>query len=122
MRINGGTAGKPLVFPVSRAILDNNNNGSLRITYSLERSGPPRLVLRSEVLNLTVGRGVQLDRPVIDGATLFPDALNPLAALSGAKVIVRYRPMQATDQIKVDWLSRDGLGSATEYTLGNPSR
>ena len=68
--------------------------------------------LRSEVLNLTVGRGVQLDRPVIDGATLFPDALNPLAALSGAKVIVRYRPMQATDQIKVDDKRPDGYTGA----------
>ncbi|WP_112195623.1 Ig-like domain-containing protein [Pseudomonas sp. LG1E9] len=120
-RINAATAGKELPYPVSRRILDNNLNGSLRISYSLERKGPPPLVLRSQVAAFTVGRGVQLDRPIIDGASTFPDELNPLAVLGGAKVIVKYRPMLATDQIHVDWFSVDGIGSDNQQVNGNPA-
>ncbi|OPB13667.1 hypothetical protein BFW93_28590, partial [Pseudomonas fluorescens] len=39
--INAATAGKELPYPVPRRILDNNLNGSLRISYSLKRKGPP---------------------------------------------------------------------------------
>ncbi|WP_460135907.1 carbohydrate binding domain-containing protein [Pseudomonas sp. S1_E04] len=119
--INAATAGRELPYPVTRDILDKNNNGSLRISYSLERPGTPPLVLRSEVLELTVGKGVELNRPIIEGASTFPDELNPLAVLAGAKVIVGYRPMLATDEINVDWLSIDGIGSITQPVQGNPS-
>ena len=119
--INTATAGKELPYPVPRRILDNNLNGSLRISYSLDRKGPPALVLRSEVAAFTVGKGVQRDRPIIEGASLFPDELNPLAALSGGRVIVKYRPMQGSDRINVDWLSIDGIGSDTQQVDGNPA-
>ncbi|QVM99346.1 YncE family protein [Pseudomonas rhodesiae] len=119
--INGATAGRELPYPVTRDILDKNNNGSLHITYSLERQGPPRVVLRSEALNLTVGVGVQLERPEVEEAQKFPDRLDPLAALSGATVLVKFRPMLATDQIRVDWISADGTGSVAVSAQGNPS-
>ncbi|SDU94383.1 hypothetical protein [Pseudomonas mucidolens] len=96
IQINGGTAGQPLVFPVDRLILDNNLNGSLRISYSLQRT-EPLLTLRSEVLNLTVGIGVQLERPVVEEAQPSSDQLDPLAALDGAHVRVQYQPMLVTD-------------------------
>ncbi|WP_286799790.1 hypothetical protein [Pseudomonas sp. UBA4034] len=118
--INSATAGRELPYPVTRDILDKNNNGSLRVSYSLERTGPPRVVLRSEALAVTVGKGVELDRPIIVGATVFPDELNPLAALNGTEVFVKFRPMLATDLIYVDWLSADGIGSVTEQEQGNP--
>ncbi|KAF6683581.1 YncE family protein, partial [Pseudomonas sp. EKM23D] len=119
--INGATAGRELPYPVTRDILDKNNNGSLRISYSLERQGPPRVELRSEALNLTVGVGVQLERPVVGGASLFPDQLNPLAVVDGTYVLVKFRPMLATDQIRVDWISADGTGSVAVSAQGNPS-
>ncbi|QJI29175.1 hypothetical protein HKK55_10785 [Pseudomonas sp. ADAK18] len=119
--INGGTAGRELPLPVSRDILDKNNNGSLRIGYSLLREGTPPLILRSEVLSLTVGVGVQLDRPIIEGASTFPDLLNPLAVLAGTYVRVIFRSMHLTDQIYVDWLSDDGIGSYTTQVQGDPS-
>lgn len=117
--INSGTAGKLLPYPVSRSILDNNNNGSLRISYSLLRPGTPPQVLRSEVLHVTVGVGVFLDRPVIVGASTLPDKLNPLAVLEGATVIAGINPTLATDRIYFDWLPEDGLGSITEDAPGN---
>jgi hypothetical protein len=119
--VNAATQGRPLTFPVSRTILDFNLNGSLRISYSLERVGPPRQVLRSEVLNLTVGVGVELDRPEVAEAQRFPDRLDPLAVLSGAHVIVKFRPMHATDRIFIDWLSPDGNGSYATEVQGNPA-
>ncbi|WP_158267386.1 hypothetical protein [Pseudomonas aylmerensis] len=118
--INPATAGRSLPFPVSRTILDFNLNGSLRISYSLERVGPPRQVLRSEVLNLTVGPGVELEPPEVAEAQRFPDRLDPLAALSGANVLLKFRPMHATDRIFVDWLSPDGIGSYATDVQGDP--
>ncbi|KAF6682309.1 hypothetical protein HFD98_26910, partial [Pseudomonas sp. EKM23D] len=82
---------------------------------------PPRVVLRSEALNLTVGVGVQLERPEVEEAQKFPDRLDPLAALSGATVLVKFRPMLATDHIRVDWISADGTGSVAVSAQGNPS-
>ncbi|MBI6908981.1 Ig-like domain-containing protein [Pseudomonas palleroniana] len=119
--INGSTAGKPLPYPVSRDILDNNRNGTLRISYSLSRPGTPPLILRSEVLYVTVGVAVDLDRPIIVGASTSPDAVNPLALLSGATVEAAFRPMLASDHVFVDWSSTDGMGSNTQDVKGNPA-
>jgi len=119
--VNAATEGVALTFPVTRAILDFNLNGSLRISYSLERKGPPRQILRSEVLNLSVGVGVVLDRPEVAEAQRFPDRLDPLAALSGATVVVKFRPMHASDRIFIDWLSPDGHGSYATEVQGNPA-
>ena len=121
IEINGATAGKELHYPVTRDILDKNLNGSLRISYSLEREGPPKVVLRSEVLMLTVGKGVELDRPIIEGASTSPDELNPLAAISGTRVIVKFRPMLASDFITVDWITADHHGSFADNVAGDPS-
>ena len=119
ININPATAGQVLNFNVDRKILDLNLNGSLRILYSLERDGPPKVILRSEVLDLTVGAGVFLGRPVIVGASLSPDELNPLAALAGATVLARINPTLATDRIYFDWFSADGTGSTTLDAPGN---
>lgn len=119
--INASTAGKILPYPVPRSILDNNLNGNLRISYSLRRPGPPPLILRSEVLSVTVGVAVQLDRPVIVGALLSPDEVNPLALLAGATVEAAFRPMLSTDDVDIDWLSVDGIGSDTKSVAGNPA-
>lgn len=119
ININPATAGQALNFNVGRKILDLNLNGSLRILYSLERDGPPKVILRSEVLDLTVGAGVFLGRPVIVGASLSPEELNPLAALAGATVLAQINPTLATDRINFDWFSADGIGSTTLDAPGN---
>lgn len=119
--VNGATQGKALVLEINRNLIDLNLNGALRISYSVQSGGASGQILRSEILDLTVGVGVQLDRPIIEGASILPDRLNPLAALAGAWVVVKFQPMQATDQIDVDWLSSDGIGSYTAQVDGNPS-
>lgn len=119
IRVNSATAGQPLKFTVERKILDLNNNGSLRILYSLERDGPPKVILRSEVRDLTVGVGVFLDRLIIVEASTSPDELNPLAALTGATLIAGINPTLATDLIHFDWFTADGLGSITKDAPGN---
>ena len=119
--INPSTAGKLLPYPMPRSILDNNLNGNLRISYSLRRPGPPPLILRSEVLSVTVGVAVQLSRPVIVGASLSPDEVNPLALLAGATVEAAFRPMLNTDDVDIAWFSVDGIGSDTKSVAGNPA-
>lgn len=121
IEINGGNFGIELPYPVERRILDRNLNGSLNISYSLERPGPPRVVMRSEVARFTVGAGVELDLPVIVNASVTPPELNPTAALNGTEVIARFRPMRANDHIYFDWLSIDGLGSVQKDAPGNPA-
>lgn len=118
--INASTAGRILPYPMPRSILDNNLNGNLRISYSLRRPGPPPLILRSEVLSVTVGVASQLDRPVIVGASIWPDQVTPLALLAGATVEAAFRPMLDTDNVDIDWLSVDGIGSDTKTVAGNP--
>ena len=118
ININPGTAGKELRLPVTRDIIDRNNGGSLTITYSLLRQGPPEEVLRSEVRKLTVGPGITLERPIITGASIFPDQLNPLAALDGARVRIKF-PMRDGEDIFLDWLTDDGIGSTTVPVKGN---
>ncbi|NCE90362.1 hypothetical protein [Pseudomonas sp. L13] len=118
ININPGTAGKELPLPVTREVVDLNNGGTLTITYSLLRKGPPEQVLRSEVLKLTVGAGINLVRPVIRGASVFPDQLNPLAALNGTQVIIKF-PMRDNEDIFLDWLTADGTGSTTVEVKGN---
>ncbi|RFD33754.1 hypothetical protein CER19_02000 [Pseudomonas sp. GL93] len=119
LTINSATAGKELNYPVTRDILDKNLNGSLRISYSLERAGPPKVVLRSEVLMLTVGKSVELDRPIIEGASISPDELNPLAAVHGTRVIVKVRPMLDIDRYTVSWITADHHGSFADNVDGN---
>lgn len=119
--INGATQGQPLVLPVSRAVLDNNFDGQLRITYSLERETPlPKLTLRSFTTLLTVGRGVELDGPEVVEAEQYPDRLDPLAAQSGATVLVKYRRMRESESFSVKWVTADLLGSTVETGWGNP--
>lgn len=118
LNINPGTAGKELPLPVTRDIVDRNNGGTLTITYSLLRKGPPEQVLRSDVLKLTVGTGIKLARPVIEGASVFPDQLNPLAALNGTQVHIKF-PMRDNEDIFLDWLTADGTGSTTVAVKGN---
>eukprot|EP01132_Coremiostelium_polycephalum_P012606 gene12606-15405_t len=119
--INGATQGQPLVLQVSRAVLDNNFDGQLRITYSLERETPlPKLTLRSFTTLLTVGRGVELDAPEVVEAEQYPDRLDPLAAQSGATVLVKYRRMRESESFSVKWVTADLLGSTVETGWGNP--
>lgn len=119
--INGATQGQPLVLQVSRAVLDNNFDGQLRITYSLQRENPlPKLTLRSFTTLLTVGRGVELDAPEVVEAERYPDRLDPLAAQSGATVLVKYRRMRESESFSVKWVTADLLGSTVETGWGNP--
>lgn len=119
--IDNGSAGRPLVFTVDRKILDLNNNGNLTITYALLRPGPPEVRLFSIPLDLTVGAGARLDRPIIEHASLYPDELNPRAALNGTRVIVKFRPMRLTDSINVAWHGANGFGSVDRTVQGNPA-
>ena len=118
ININRATEGRELPLPVTRDIVDRNDGGTLTISYSLLRQGPHEEVLRSDILKLTVGAGLSLERPIIRGASIFPDELNPLAALNGTQVIIRY-PMRDDENIFLDWSTADGIGSTTVPVKGS---
>lgn len=121
--INSAYAGAalPLVFfPVNRKVLDNNLNASISVSYSIERAGPPRQVLRSSVLDLTVGAEVKLELPKVLEAGSLQDQLDPKAVVKGATVEVAFKQMRADDQIFVEWLGAYGVSSIVVQVAGDP--
>ncbi|WP_428553265.1 YncE family protein [Pseudomonas edaphica] len=121
--INSAYAGAalPLVFfPFDRKVLDNNVNASIRVSYSIERAGPPRQVLRSSVLDLTVGADVKLELPKVLEAGSLQDQLDPKAVVKGATVEVAFKQMRADDQIFVEWLGAYGVSSIVVQVAGDP--
>ncbi|OAE13202.1 hypothetical protein AZH11_06850 [Pseudomonas simiae] len=115
-----GTALPSVFFPVNRKILDNNIDSSITVSYSVERAGPPRQVMRSEVLNLSVGKEVTLELPKVLEAGNLQDQLKPKDALKGATVEVAFSTMRASDQIFVEWMGAFGVSSIRVQVAGNP--
>ncbi len=117
IEVNGGTVGRPLVFDVDRAFVDNNLNGDIRLRYFITRENSRPL--RSEELRVTVGPGLGvLLRPEVWEATQDPDELAPETVIAGATIVVHYLSMRPTDQIRVHWKGLPGLGSHTETKDG----
>lgn len=117
--LNGGTAGRPVEFPVDKVYVDLNNNGELRLSYTLiPGNGGP--ALRSEVLVVSVGPALgDLIRPEVLEASRHPDQLTPEAATAGATIWVSFHQMRPTDRVRACWSGIPGVGSHCETKDGN---
>lgn len=109
-----------IFFPVDRRVIDNDIDASISVSYSVASAGPPRKVLRSKVLNLTVGREVILHIPKVLEAGGLQDQLNPKAVINSATVEVAVEQMRAEDQFFVEWKGSFGISSVTVQVPGNP--
>ena len=117
--LNGGTAGKPVEFPVDKVYVDLNNNGEIRLSYTLiPANGGP--VLRSEVLVVSVGPALgNLIRPEVLQASRDPDQLTPEAATTGATIWVSFQQMRPSDRVRACWTGIPGIGTYCETQDGN---
>ncbi len=117
--LNGGTAGKPVEFPVDKVYVDLNNNGVLRVSYTLiPANGGP--ILRSEVLVVSVGPALgNLIRPEVLEASRNPDQLPPEAAEAGATIWVSFQQMRPSDRVRACWTGIPGVGTYCETKDGN---
>ncbi|TDV54569.1 hypothetical protein EC919_104307 [Pseudomonas graminis] len=111
--ITTGTAGKPLDFSIARALIEPNINNEVRVLYTLKR-GATGLFEFSATLNLVIGKLIgELPAPTVleagdDGA------LDPMAALNGATIQVRYASMEAQDLLTHLWLGSPGAGTPAD--------
>ncbi|MEX5507990.1 hypothetical protein [Pseudomonas paralactis] len=117
--INVVVGGK-ISFPVDQNYVDLNNNGSIRLTYSLIRGNT---TLRSETLEVTVGKAIgELLRPEVLEASRHPDQLRPESATTGATIEVSFLNMSPSDRILAVFSGVPGIGTFEETKNGNTSR
>ncbi|MDD1016338.1 YncE family protein [Pseudomonas rubra] len=98
-----------LLFDVPKVFVEANLNGSVEVSYSVERDGHPGQM--SQVYSFRVGvLAPELDAPTVVQAP--GGTLDPLDATSGATVDVSYAGMAASDQITLRWRGTSSAGSA----------
>ncbi|NVZ71122.1 beta-propeller fold lactonase family protein [Pseudomonas costantinii] len=104
--INGAIAGPALAsvgISLSVDILKKNYGGILHISYSVVSPGTPPSILRSQVLDLTVGPPVVLQLLKILEADATAGTIAPTAVLNGATLKVDYSPKLAGDVVAYEW-------------------
>jgi hypothetical protein len=119
--LNSGTAGKPVVFTLDRALFDANLNREIRLSYSRVpvTGGNPQY---SEVLVVTVGQALDLLRPEVLQAQRYPDQVPPEAVLRGATIAVTYPQMLPSHRIRACWTGIPEIGTYCDTKDGNTSR
>lgn len=119
--LNSSTAGRQVVIPVEAKYAIANNDGEIRLSYTLQPADGSRKRF-SDVLLITVGKALKLIRPEVAEATRYPDQLAAVAATQGATVVVDIAQMRTTDQIETCWSGIPGIGTYCETQYGNTSK
>ena len=120
--LNDSTAGNEVQFAVDKAFVDRNNNGEIRLSYSLIPFGGGS-ARHSEILMVTVGKAIgNLIRPEVREASRDPDVLTPEAVTNGATIHVSFMQMLPSDRIRACWSGIPGIGSYCETKDGNSSK
>lgn len=108
--------GVDLPFTVPRLYVVANLNGTQQLYYTVVKPGQRDML--SEALTIRVGAALDLPVPeVLESTQITPtlSSLNPLHVLpSNPEVVtvrVRYRPMLASDDIKVHIIGKPGIGT-----------
>jgi hypothetical protein len=110
--ITTGSAGDTLDFTIVRPLIEPNINNEVQVFYTL-KLGSTAEYQYSAVLGLTIGKliGTLLPPKVVEAPD---DVLNPMNALTGATVRVRYESMEPRDSINMTWLGSQGTGSPAD--------
>ncbi|MFQ6593572.1 MULTISPECIES: hypothetical protein [Pseudomonas] len=108
----------PFLADVPKKLIDDNLDGTLRVSYVRRRFGVDEL---SEEKAYTIGRALgELFPPEVVEATTGPDELDPrLVAISGATVRCRYEHPKDGDQVEVCWRGLSGAGTHFESKDAN---
>ncbi|WP_339438848.1 hypothetical protein [Pseudomonas sp. EA_15y_Pfl1_P104] len=119
--LNSSTAGRQVVIPVEAKYAIANNDGEIRLSYTLQPADGSAKRF-SDVLLITVGKALELTRPEVAEATRYPDQLAAVAATQGATVVVDIAQMRPTDQIETCWRGIPEIGTYCETQDGNTSK
>lgn len=102
-------------IPLPRSVLDLNNETIISFVYSvIDNSVKPAKVLRSKVLDVSVGKALKPDIPKVIEAGTRQDQINPKDVLNGANVEVSIKNLWYNDQgtlVTVHWRGRYGISS-----------
>ncbi|WP_226476293.1 hypothetical protein [Pseudomonas sp. MWU16-30323] len=103
----------PLLVDIPRQLFLNNIDGTITVSYLIDRAG---VYQYSEELVVTVGTALgELFLPEVLEATTGPDELDPLVVWpGGATVRVRYDEIKPRDYVEVRWEGLPGEGSHYE--------
>ncbi|MDQ0740862.1 hypothetical protein [Pseudomonas sp. W4I3] len=119
--LNGGTAGRPLIYDVDKTFVENNNDGEIRLRYYLERDDSATLY--SHELVVSVGKAMgTLVAPEVLEATKNPDQLAPEEAVEGATIRVAFEEMVPADRIRVEWRGVVDIGTYDDTKNGDVSK
>lgn len=121
IKLNSSTAGRQVVVPVDAKYAIANNDGEIRLSYTLQPAdnSPKRF---SDVLLITVGKALTLIRPEVAEATRYPDQLAAVAATGVATVVANIAQLRPTDQVETCWSGIPGIGTYCETQNGNTSK
>lgn len=105
--------GEPLVLDIPKSLFTGNLDGTLTVSYWVERSN---VIQYSEELQVTVGTALgELFLPEVLQATSELAELDPaLVWPDGATVRVRYEHIKRGDKIEICWIGLPGIGTHYE--------
>ncbi|MGY2202390.1 hypothetical protein ACW9IU_30510, partial [Pseudomonas gingeri] len=97
-------------FPIERAYVDANKDGSVKAFYIVERGREP--VRYSHTYHVRVGANLALRPPeVLETTEPGGNLLNPITAQNAVTIRVRYDEMKNSDNIQPYWRGVAGIGS-----------
>ncbi|WP_051065878.1 Ig-like domain-containing protein [Pseudomonas fluorescens] len=114
--ISQASAGKQLDFTILRKYIEPNINNIVRIRYVVLEKLTGRYRY-SGLLELVIGDLLgDLPEPMVIEASP-ADELDPINALAGATVEVRYESMDEPHRIHLNWLAPPGAGTSDDLEL-----
>ncbi|KQM54116.1 hypothetical protein ASE80_23780 [Pseudomonas sp. Leaf15] len=115
-----GAALLELETPIDQAFIELNFGKSLNIYYSVESPGSPPVILRSEVLKLSIGEPVNLESFQLLEANATAMTINPVAVINGANGEVRYSQAAKGDRLLISWLGQYGISQHKQEIKVDP--
>lgn len=110
-----------LAIANSTDLLKSNKDASVRISYSVQRSGTPPTILRSAILELTVGAPVVLGLLKILEADPVDGTLAPRNVTRGATLEISGKSIQAGDEIACMWQGQYDVSRYGAVVAGVPN-
>ncbi|WP_460089201.1 hypothetical protein [Pseudomonas sp. H2_D10] len=110
-----------LEIPIDTSFLVENNNRSIRISYSVVHAGPPKTTESSMVLNPTVGAAVELGVLKILEADPTTGSIRPITVKGGATLQISYKSMLPGDVITYTWRGQYGYSQFKAVAAADPA-
>ncbi|WP_454846381.1 hypothetical protein [Pseudomonas farris] len=112
--LNSFTAGKPVPFSISAALIKGNDGGTASARYSVVRAGEHTRY--SHPLAFSVGAALELDPPKIRQAEPDGTTLQPIKAVDALTAVIPPEGLLGTDLLSVTWTGASGTAAGGSHT------